>query len=711
MHKTTNSIKDLIHIPWLGVRRDLILHPGPLDHDGQQTWVLEDPVRGSNYRLGYVEGEMLLRLMLLPNPDAALQALYATTGLRPGMQEAALFLTMLQKEALAILPAEEIVQQSLKLESMTPVFFQKIMAGAIFFRVPLFKPDALLTRTYAWVKLLWSPWMRMLYLLCGFLGIIFTFQELELYLGSVSYLFTPQGALIFIICLVVLKIGHEFAHAYTAKSYGLHVRSMGIFFIVFWPLLYTDTTAAWKIPDRRKRMHISLAGVLFEAVVGSMALLAWYLLPDGILRSLSFFLSGTSLVSSILVNLNPFMRYDGYYVLMDLWGLDNLKQRSQALFRHAVRCLLLGWNAPAPEIHPHSRGMIIYGMLAGLYRLLVGFSIALAVYFLYIPLLGLILGSMTLWLFLIAPLVKEIRAIIRKRNLIGSHQRLLATIASITIILILICVPFPRMHRAPCLLLHKNSARLLAPGSGQLVTNLKPIGTLVKAHQLITRIHDPELEYQAQKIDYDLKSVRASINAAGSGGSQGAYRTWLQAEEKRLLAGAEKIEQAMHLLEIRAPFAGRIVAINQKVYQGAGVDGKTYLCTLSRSDQYEVRAFVREGHRGYDSEKESVRVRFAGPEFPVLDLVFQKRSAFAVQRLPNDSLLDIAGGPIVSKPDGRVRTPRDAFFTYTYDVMGKIPAWLPEGTPARICLWSKPRSLAADILVSFWKPLLVRGIY
>ncbi|NJL60361.1 MAG: site-2 protease family protein [Desulfobacteraceae bacterium] len=110
-----------------------------------------------------------------------------------------------------------------------------------------------------------------------------------MYFGTISYLLTPQGSVAFFLCLALLKIGHEFAHAYSAKSMGLHVRSMGIFFIVLWPLLYTDVTDVWKIPDRRKRIRVAAAGVLFEIVVGGLAFLGWVVLSDGILKSLMFF--------------------------------------------------------------------------------------------------------------------------------------------------------------------------------------------------------------------------------------------------------------------------------------------------------------------------------------------------------------------------------------------------------------------------------------
>ncbi|RLC01427.1 MAG: hypothetical protein DRI57_31135, partial [Deltaproteobacteria bacterium] len=77
------SVQNILESPWLGLRPDVVLHPGPIDPDGQRSYVLEDPVRGNNFRLGYAEGELLYRLATEPDPDAAAADLYATTTLRP----------------------------------------------------------------------------------------------------------------------------------------------------------------------------------------------------------------------------------------------------------------------------------------------------------------------------------------------------------------------------------------------------------------------------------------------------------------------------------------------------------------------------------------------------------------------------------------------------------------------------------------------------
>ncbi|MDM8548757.1 hypothetical protein QUF72_01715 [Desulfobacterales bacterium HSG2] len=719
MPPKNSTINDLLEVPWRGLRADAVIHPGPIDPDGQRSYILEDPVRGNNFRLGYAEGELLYRLITEPDPDAALADLYATSTLRPSPEEAAAFITMLQKEGLAILPAEEIIRRETSEEVVKHSedgipLHRKLLQIPVFFRVPLLRPDDFLTRTFPYLSWLWSPSLCAIYGMCGLLGLILTIQEIELYLSTVSYLFTPQGGLAFFLCLTLLKTGHEFAHAYAVKALSpeLHVRSMGIFFIVFWPLLYTDTTDVWKIPDRRRRMWVSAAGVLFELAVAGIALLLWAMLPDGILRSLMFFLSGTSLFTSVFVNLNPFMRFDGYYLLMDFWGIDNLRPRSIAMLRHTIRRALFDWKGPVPEIHPHRRGMIFYGFLAILYRIFIALSIAAAVYYLLFPVLGLLVLTVELWLFIIRPLWIEIVSLFKNREHIGSKLRVSLTACGFLALCLLLCAPLPRFRHLPCMLLLKGTTRIESPGAGQIASALPQVGHIVKAGDLITRIEDDSLLYEIQNARFDLESVRVSIENIGTGGERGSYRNWLMAEEKRLTAALEKLNQASAQLEIRAPAEGRITDINEALYEGAFVEEGTWLFTIANPDERELKVFVHETLKVESHSLTASKFRpltvshtLSSPGYPAR---FREKSDFPMHYLPNESLLDFAGGPIISVQDTRGRRPRDAHFAFYFDVQD-APAWLPHGMPAWIWIRSETQSVMGQLFSRIWKSLTERG--
>lgn len=708
------SLEQFLETPWLGLRPDLKLFPGPVEYDGQRSWVLEDPVRGNTYRLGHAEGELVYRLTTGRDLESAVRHLYRTTPLRPSPAEVIGFVAMLQRERLARLPADYVeAGESRDRNEANPSLIEQIRQGQIFFRIPLLRPDAFLTRTVRWVSVLWSLPLRWFYLLCGLAGLSLAVQEIEAYLGTVSYLLTPRGSLAFLVCLILLKTGHEFAHAYAAKAKGLHVRSMGIMLIVVWPLLYTDTTDAWKLPDRRRRMDVSAAGVLFELVVAGLSLLLWSAFPDGIVRSIFFFLSGTSLVSTVLININPFMRYDGYYLLMDFWGIDNLRPRAFAVLRHGVRRLLLDWRAPSPEIHPHRRAMLIYGFFAALYRIFIGATISIAIYYLFFPTLGLAVFVFQLWLFLIRPIIVECRAAWQGRRFWGSRLRIAASAGVFAGLLALLAIPLPRLETLPCLLLFQDAIRVESPASGRLDAELPEEGRMVEKGELLVRLRSERLAFEREQADFDLRKVRAGIRNLGSSPEQVAFGRWLEAEAGRLGTILDKYDEAMAQLEIRAPADGRVADANPDLYAGAFLPRGTHLFTVMTPGRLEARAFVHEKTMSdlRDAAFRKATVRLPAPGTPAIRVRLAERGRFPVHRLPNESLFDIAGGPIVSVADASGRRPRDAYFPLVFEVDGPLPDRLAHGLPSWMRIRTEGRSLLVRAAAAIWKPLSERGLF
>ena len=181
--------------------------------------------------------------------------------------------------------------------------------------------------------------------------------------------------------MIAVKIAHELGHAIVAKHYGLRVSSMGVALLVLFPVLYTDNTDAWRLTDQRKKLQIVLAGLMVEFHIALLALFSWTVVEDGPLRSAAFFLATSSLVGSLLVNLSPFMRFDGYYALAD-FGMQNLQPRAFELARWQVRQWLFGLpeNPPAFSATKHYF-LVFYSFATWIYRFFLFLGIALLVYF------------------------------------------------------------------------------------------------------------------------------------------------------------------------------------------------------------------------------------------------------------------------------------------------------------------------------------------
>jgi putative peptide zinc metalloprotease protein len=161
---------------------------------------------------------------------------------------------------------------------------------------------------------------------------------------------------------------HEFAHGVTCKHFGGKVRQLGIMWYMAMFIFFCDTTSAWTFPKKSQRIWVSLAGPLVSwAVFGVTAwcagITAAAASPWAVLWILSAFISAFGLV----MNFNPLIRMDAYYMLVDWTGIPQLQKRSFAYLKAGI----LGWirkNPPRdePPSLREKRIYVIYGVLSAL---------------------------------------------------------------------------------------------------------------------------------------------------------------------------------------------------------------------------------------------------------------------------------------------------------------------------------------------------------
>ena len=121
---------------------------------------------------------------------------------------------------------------------------------------------------------------------------------------------------------------HEAGHAFTTKHFGREVPRVGVGWYWFGPIAFVDTSDMW-LAGRRERVVVSLAGPYADLVTGGLAAVVAWLLPDPILSAVLWQFALVSYVG-VLINLNPLMEFDGYYILSDLLERPNLRSRALA---------------------------------------------------------------------------------------------------------------------------------------------------------------------------------------------------------------------------------------------------------------------------------------------------------------------------------------------------------------------------------------------
>lgn len=542
------------------LREDLRLHEGPDADDGSPTWVLEDPARDQFFQLGVLQAECLKRWHL-GTAKAVAAAVGRETLLRPTAETVENFAKFLMRMSLtreAGTSARLAEQMKRKPKQTLWKFF---LHHYLFFRIPLVAPDAFLRRTL--------PWVERLFFTKTFLWATLTALVLALYLigrqwdaftHTFSHFFSWEGAVMAGLTIACTKVIHELAHAYTAEHFGCRIPHMGIAFMVMMPLLYTDTSAAWRLKSKRQRMTVCAAGVLGELALGVWAALAWSFLPEGGLKSAAFMLATTTWIMTLAINSSPFMRFDGYYLLSDWLGVANLHQRSFALAKWRMRELLFGFGEKKPEsFEPwKERALIIYAWATWLYRFFLFCGIALLVYHAFFKLLGIFLFCVEVSVFVMLPILRELKEWALRILKGKAATRSLWLLLPIAGILAVFFMPWRSEVAAPAVVKPAAAVTLYTPAAAQVEAIEAAQGDAVKKGQVLFRLRSPELAHELEKLESDRASLRwraeyMRMNREGAADVPAALRE-LSALERRIA----ELKKRTALLEVRSPVDGRV---------------------------------------------------------------------------------------------------------------------------------------------------------
>jgi putative peptide zinc metalloprotease protein len=172
--------------------------------------------------------------------------------------------------------------------------------------------------------------LQMYFLKSGFYS---TKETFSLYnLNSIGIL-----AIVFMSFLI-----HELGHVIAALKYKTVVGDMGIGLYLFRPVFYTDLSNTWKL-DRKKRIVTDLGGIYFQFI--SVFLLSLCLI---FYNTTTIKVSILLILVSIIGNINPVLRFDGYWIITDLLGIVNVDKRAfefiKSLFTNLIKNKKLSAN-------------------------------------------------------------------------------------------------------------------------------------------------------------------------------------------------------------------------------------------------------------------------------------------------------------------------------------------------------------------------------
>jgi putative peptide zinc metalloprotease protein len=578
------------------LRPDLEFHRGPDDEDGAPTYTLHDPVRGTFEKLTWVQAEILRRLRR-PITLTALQA-QLTCQTTIDVSEPDVLRLCADATARGLTRTARVTDWHAWNARRRGAYGSGpagLFRRCVFLRIPLIHPDAFLERTVGTVRHLAGRVALACYALVGLVGLVLLSQRLEAYVATFPYFFNWQGAAAFAIAIAAVKTVHEFAHAYVAKALGNRVPTMGVALIFLFPVAFADVTDSWRMHSRRQRLLIALAGVLAELVIAGVALFVWSLSPPGIVRSVCFVLSSVTLLSTLLVNLNPAMRFDGYYVLSDLLGIDNLQSRAFAATRWILHRHVLGMAEPCPEPNGPPRRLAVlalYALGAWAYRLLLYTGIALMLYHRLTKIIGGLLLGIALYTFLIRPLVSEIMFILRKHRQLAWRPAGALALATCGGALLWAAWPLPRWYAAPASTRPRDSQTVYVPSDGVVRQLPVGLGARVETGQTLLTLHSPQLDARAELAALEVQRIALEL---GLFERHERKRTLLPPkleELSRARAHRDSVQAAIQAGTVTAEIDGRIATWDESVRAGTPVGARQVIGEVVADGSPDVVCYV-----------------------------------------------------------------------------------------------------------------------
>lgn len=688
------------------LRPDLQLSPAAAALDGSPQWTLADPLRGRYFKLGGA-ALRLLRHWALGDAGQVLAAANAQPGAAVGEAELQELLRFLRgHDLIAAMDAEQRASYAPKAAAQRQSLWTRALHQYLFFRIPLWRPDAFLDRTWPWLARHGAKQLRIgLPLLLG-LGLFLVARDWDRFIATFPHLFSLGGAIAFGTALVFAKLCHEFGHAYMAKRAGCRVQSMGLAFMVLFPLFYTDVSDAWRVTDRRSRLLIGAGGILAELLLATIALLAWSLLTDGPWRTAAFMLASATWLTTLVVNLNPFLRFDGYFLLSDLWRVENLQERAFSLCRWRLREALFGYGEPMPE--PWSPGLcrrlLAWGYSAWLWRAVLFFGIALLVYHLFFKLLGVFLMLVELAWFIGLPIWREAGEWWQRRRL-AQPARLVFSGALLLGGLILLVIPWRSGIEVPAVLEAARASALYAPLPARLQRLLVHDGQRVAAGELLLELESPDLDARQTIVRSQIRILQLQLRRQAGRSETAADVGVLEQQLAEALAEYRGLAAQRARLQLRAPHAGVVRDLLRDLRPNGWLPSRT---PLARVVEEQVRL------RGYLPEEALWRVdtgaagHFIGddPLRPALAVRLTEISATGAPHLDIEALASDRSGPIAVRRDELQRAqPLQAQYAVRLELIDELT--LP-AQPLRGVVMLQ--GLHESLLGTVWRRLAALGV-
>jgi putative peptide zinc metalloprotease protein len=384
-----------------------------------------------------------------------------------------------------------------------------------------------------------------------------------------------------------------------------------------------------------------------------LAVILWSWSSDSVVRHAALNVAATASVGSLLINGNPLMRFDGYYILSDWLELPNLSASGQKFIAGLFQ-RMLGIETPPDTRSARTRRIIaVYAVASLIWRNMV-YAGLLVVLYAMVSKLGSFLAGTVILLAVVAILVNPVRNVVRflsKQNTLDMRRvGIVAAGALACIVIVAVFLMHPSTIRT-CGIVDYSPPTIVRSASPGLVREVKVRdGETVKKGQVLVVIANEELRVDLTNIRNQIEQSRLQEGIHRQ--SDETAKEQAEAAKYRSLRKKEtEIQSQVDGLIVRAPISGEIVAHDLDSFVGRYLAVGDEIVVIGNEKSKEViLAAAQDDISSFTSQLgRSVRVRVLGDESDSFTASLSKIDPRASQTPPHAALGADAGGPLPVK--------------------------------------------------------------
>lgn len=688
-------------------RRDLKAVPQHLQ--GESIWALKDPVALQYFHLRDPEYWVFSQLdgtVSLADLQTRFAEQFAPQRL--SLSELQSFLGTLHQAGLVLADVpgqgEELLRRSREQKRRR---WLQTLANPLAIRFRGFDPDRLLNLLSPLADRLLSRGALLLsaMLVLGALVLVAArFEVLQARLPDREVFFGASNLAWLGVTLALTKVLHELGHALTLKRQGGECHEMGVMLLVFTPCLYCNVSDAWMLPGKWQRAAVGAAGIGVELVLAAVCTFLWWFSQPGLLNALCLNVMFVCSVSTLLINGNPLLRYDGYYVLADLTETPNLSAQASAILRSDLAALLLGVDLRTEQEPRLGRraALALYAGASVVYRSMLLFGVLWYLYKTLQPhrleVLAAALSYAAAAGFVIPPLLQFGRFLSNPvwRRLVRWRRAAVSSLLIMAAAALLLGIPWPHRIRTPALLQAMDARRIYAAVPGRLVEGREE-GSLVRAGETVARLENSDLQLEIERLTGQVDQQRLRVETLKRRQIQDAAAAAELPTATELLSDLmERLSRKQvdrERLTLTAPVGGTVLPPHPHESapqagtlpawsgtpldprnRGCALDTGTLVCLIGDPNRLEALLVIDQADMEFVAVGQRVRIQLEQSPGTLLSGTIHELAELDLKITPPQLL---AAGELANRPDERgVARPASTSYQARVRLEGAIPPLL-----------------------------------